>query len=579
MSENDVFAQVGAETQRLLRVAAMIGRYLAEVQRRRLAEAEGRSQQEAHSIQQAIEKQRRLAAPIYERATNKRFWSRATAQEAAYVYGVACRFADVDTKAATAVRLCEDEARNRRWEISIPHRQEEENVVVPAVPGEENVDWNKVVNEAMSAVNDQQVTSVNDQPGPANSVTKANEEAKALEWFQRHYPDQITDVNNPLARRTALLTYSSMAAEGLNLDAPPAIKAIDDHAAGRVEGDTVAGVRQAARQWMGGGPDDNVLTRVDQRAIAPFHASWAAEQAGDYPNLDQWGFHCYAKGGESYEVQSVTLMGVEPAPGEYTDFALSAAAGEAHQVGMSAEVYLDHLTPTQRRGLLYAAAYPGMLEGRYAKGAKRLAEYRMAYAKESRATRPHWSKREPKATGQSRKGTAMTSVEYSSNFFHQFGLGDNVDALLRNAAGEHGADFSTTTFRTAYLEAVNQAVKPFGLTVTASGVAYRDTGSELPDPATIKDALTEALSDDWMTDALEAADNASVAWDSPQAREAWAEKMLASGIDSDAVRAAKTGDMAMHEPAHKATAPPSSKQTTKSDRKPPSTTHRHRLAR
>ena len=97
----------------------------------------------------------------------------------------------------------------------------------------------------------------------------------------------------------------------------------------------------------------------------------------------------------------------------------------------------------------------------------------------------------------------MTSTEYTSNFFFTFGLGDDVDAFLRDTAEEFAKDFSAPRFRTAYLKAINEAVEPFGLTVAASGIAYRDTADELPDRDAIKQAVYDALSDDWLEAALE----------------------------------------------------------------------------
>lgn len=68
------------------------------------------------------------------------------------------------------------------------------------------------------------------------------------------------------------------------------------------------------------------------------------------------------------------------------------------------------------------------------------------------------------------------------------------------------------------------------------------------------------------------------AWDSPAARDAWAAGLIAAGIDPAAVRAARTGDQALHEPARRATRPARGSSTPPV--KPPSPrtlTHRQRV--
>ena len=61
---------------------------------------------------------------------------------------------------------------------------------------------------------------------------------------------------------------------------------------------------------------------------------------------------------------------------------------------------------------------------------------------------------------------------------------------------------------------------------------------------------------------------ATAVWDSPEARAVWADAHLSNGHDPRVVRAAVAGDRALHEPAHRATAP--SKAASTEDRRPKS---------
>jgi len=65
-----------------------------------------------------------------------------------------------------------------------------------------------------------------------------------------------------------------------------------------------------------------------------------------------------------------------------------------------------------------------------------------------------------------------------------------------------------------------------------------------------------------------AAVTATAVWDSPEARAVWADAHLANGHDPQVVRAAVAGDRALHEPAHRATAP--SKAPSTEGRRPKS---------
>ena len=83
MSEHDATTATARELERLLRAAAQIGRFLADRRRIALRRAQAASQDRALAAREATEQQRRLAAPIWARALDDRFWARAQIEEAA----------------------------------------------------------------------------------------------------------------------------------------------------------------------------------------------------------------------------------------------------------------------------------------------------------------------------------------------------------------------------------------------------------------------------------------------------------------------------------------------------------------
>ena len=115
---DDPMNQASTQITMLMRAVAQMARRLAEARRRRLMAAQQADQARRAAIINRIEAQRRMAAPVWNRAMDKRFWDAATADEAAYVYGVAARFADMDPDAAMAARRCEAEA-NERWGLDL----------------------------------------------------------------------------------------------------------------------------------------------------------------------------------------------------------------------------------------------------------------------------------------------------------------------------------------------------------------------------------------------------------------------------------------------------------------------------
>ena len=113
MPHDEVMDAVAAETTRMLRAAAQVGRYLADQRREALHRAALDSEARARAAAQAAETQRRLAQGVYQRALDASFWEQADIRAAATVYATATRFATVDPLAALAARTCVQQAASR----------------------------------------------------------------------------------------------------------------------------------------------------------------------------------------------------------------------------------------------------------------------------------------------------------------------------------------------------------------------------------------------------------------------------------------------------------------------------------
>lgn len=119
MSQTDqVLDVMSLEVQKLFRAAMQVGDYLAQARQHALQRAEASSLEQARSLRAAIETERRAAEPIYGSALREQFWHDVTPEKAAYVYGVARRFAAVDPQAALSARVCEKEAR-AKWNVDL----------------------------------------------------------------------------------------------------------------------------------------------------------------------------------------------------------------------------------------------------------------------------------------------------------------------------------------------------------------------------------------------------------------------------------------------------------------------------
>lgn len=113
-----VLNETSAEMVRAWRVAMAVGRFMAMRREQALRKAEQSSVQHERALRRAIENERLLAQKVYSQALNDTWWHTAVEDDAAYVYGVARRFSDIDPQAELAARRCEREAKER-WGIDV----------------------------------------------------------------------------------------------------------------------------------------------------------------------------------------------------------------------------------------------------------------------------------------------------------------------------------------------------------------------------------------------------------------------------------------------------------------------------
>lgn len=476
---------VEAEISKVLRAAAQMGLVLAERRRQQLWAAEQRSVQAARSMQAAVDQQRRIAEPVYRRAMDQSFWDVATVQDAAFVYGLARRFEEVDPVAQAAATACQDQAA-RRWKVDLSQTAgtvaskdvspQDLAAVAPVVHGEDVGELSTLLDQAVPAES-ATVRAGQDRGRPAQPTTtsgtgpEAIDVAGARQWLDRHYPG--IKPGGVRASREQLDKYAAhlqaaLAAEGYDLDNPPRLNPLthlkDSWAAAR------AGAWQDLADLQGARVQD-IDKRVDSRIHRAVLASKEAEQAGEYPEPVAWGWNVLTKGSEAAVGAGsieVSLVGEAPRPGTYLPAMRQAARQEAAEAGMDVETYLDHLQPRQRRGLLFVQD-----NGFYEDGLAHARAYRIAYARESARQRPQWSTREQAAVQAQAQGDSI------------------AEGLVAGAAG-----------------------------------------------------------------AVVAKEAASVAWDSQEARDAWAKGLLEQGFPADAVRAARTADQVLTEPVGSITPAP-----------------------
>ncbi|TFH52815.1 hypothetical protein E4J66_06275 [Actinomyces viscosus] len=498
---DDVLAEASQEITKGWRAGMQVAEFLARRRQRDLTRAERQSLEDERRLRQVMEGERRLAAPVYRAALDEGWWETATVEQAAHVYSVAGRFSQLDPEAARAVAECERQAK-LRWNIDLTQpiqpltSQDVDPKVLaasaPAIAGEEREDWGRRLDEsAQEHVSQDRGRDAASQDPPARSASRVDvmeaEQATAVAWVKEHYsthdaPWAAGLDEDAASRQWAHRLYSSLAAEGYDLDAPPALSSLDDRVRPDLEAQATEGYQADLAAATGTDRSQvDISSVIGADSTEALKRSWQAEHDGSYPDPQQWFAHFASQGSRVAPTVpgTVQLAGSPARSGAYTELARRAAAGEAEQAGMAPEAYLDSLQLHQRRALINGYGVTG---DQNAASRGRVAAYRIAYA------------------GAAAEARGRGSVAHART---------NLEAAEAREA------------------------------LYASGGA--------PTAATSREQADVS----W-------AQAAETAWDSQAAREQWAQQQLEAGSPPEAVRAAVTGQQALHEPASRATRAPSS---------------------
>lgn len=224
--QDEVLAQVSAEMTRTFRAAAQIGRWLSDRRRDAQRQAEMASRAQADALRSVIEHERRLAEPVFRKAAEDTFWTKARPEEAAYVYAVASRFATIDPSAAMAARRCEQEAR-QRWHLDLAPgdstrvlaepvssqdvRSDTLERVAPHLQGEGPRRWGSVLDQ--SAASDLQETAQAQSSGTGLAPGGSSVQQDRDEEMGRHEIGQVLD-SHPQVARVVVRSVEALGADG-----------------------------------------------------------------------------------------------------------------------------------------------------------------------------------------------------------------------------------------------------------------------------------------------------------------------------------------------------------------------------
>ena len=439
----EINRQVGQEVRMAFQTSVQIARFFADIQRRVLEHARRESWEQERLIRQTINDQRRLADPVLRQGLDERFWDKAQPKDAAYVWGVAERFKRVDPLAAQAADRCRREA-FERWNIDLdapsgpvtPGEVDDATLaeVAPVVEGEENRDLRADLAASAQAAS-REAEKVAGQVSTDPEQLLAAEEQTAWEWAQRHYDVKslYPGIDEAERRQEAHVLYSCLAAEGYDLDHPPALDQLDGELdeAYAIETSVGAGSDFTAQTGIGAYDFER---RVGSHDHAVAQRAWDAERQGRYPDLRAWRESIVLRGSEAVrEVNRVQLTDAPHRRGTYTELARRSAAGEAERAGMRPEEYLDYLGAHQRRAVVSTR---GQMDEQRAAGMGRMAAYRIAYAREAAA---RWPGRE-RGQDQGRKSAQDQASRSRQATSAETDRGQQVDQGQSAAASGNGAD-------------------------------------------------------------------------------------------------------------------------------------------
>lgn len=562
MSSDDVLAEASQEIIKGMRAGMQVAEFLSRRRRQELARAERRSVEDERRVRQFMEGERRLAAPVYRSALDEGWWETATVEQAAHVYSVAGRFAQLDPDASRAVAECERQVQ-ARWNLdlsgpgqALTSQDVDPKVLAaaaPSIPGEERENWGQRLDEAAQApgldaaggglaATDRPVLGQETGPqaveaaAPTSSVDALEAERQmAWQWAQQHY--NVEDIWPLLLdgerQTSAHVLYSMMAADGHDMDNPPAFDNLSQSGfASHQPAAAADGAKADFAKATGIDPAD-FERLIDPRSIRHARGVWTAFHEGRYPDPMQISWNLAAKGSDTVrEVHEVQLVDTTEISGTYTELSKHLAADEAKRAGMTPEQYLDNLNVHQRRMLIAAN---GFNNPSYADGMERMSAYRVAYARAAAQART-----EREAAGEQR-------------------LAAHADQKAVQESGqEHSRDAGTTApgaDSAGSRRARSEQTAATGLARDQASVARARTNLEAGEA---REALYASGGAPTTTTSREQADVSraqadETAWDSQAAREAWAQQQLDAGTAPEAVRAAVTGQKALHEPASHAT--------------------------
>ena len=396
---DDVLAEASQEIIKGWRAGMQLAEFMARRRQRDLARAERQSVEDERRLRQVMEGERRLAAPVYRSALDKGWWETATPSQAAHVYSVAGRFSFLDPEAAQAVAECEHQAQ-LRWSIDLAQpsqpltSQDVDPKVLaaaaPAIAGEEREDWGRRLDESAQEHDRQsRGRDAASQKPPAHSDSRVDsmeaEQATAVAWVKEHYSTHdapwVAGLDeDSSSRQWAHRLYSALAAEGYDLDAPPALSSLDGRVRPDIESQAAEGYQTALADATGADRSQvDIGSVIGADSAAALKRSWQVEHDGAYPDPQQWLAHFVYQGSRVAQTVpgSVHLASSPARSGTYTELARRAAAGEAEQAGLTPEAYLDSLQLHQRRALVTSFGVDG---GENAASRGRVAAYRIAYA-------------------------------------------------------------------------------------------------------------------------------------------------------------------------------------------------------
>lgn len=190
-----------AEMVRAWRAAMIVGRFMAARRERTLRNARESSVAQERAVRAAVERERVLAEKVYSEALRQSWWDSASQDEAAYVYGVARRFSDMDPQAELAARRCEREAK-QRWGIDLNEpvataqdapSVEEAMRVAPVLEGESEAEVKPLAQQALyRAYQDGEYQMVGQERAEAILDYVRDHKVSAPPWLQDIWKDDFS---------------------------------------------------------------------------------------------------------------------------------------------------------------------------------------------------------------------------------------------------------------------------------------------------------------------------------------------------------------------------------------------------